>query len=266
MPTRVIVNADDFGLCPAVNQAVALAHRTGVLSSTSLLVNAPATAEAVALAGELPELGVGLHLALTELEPLTAAPHLAPGGRFPSQHLVAQCRLWFQRVPAAELRAEVQAQFEAALRTGLPIDHVDGHGHVHLVPGVLEVVAECCREFGIRALRWSAEPPGLCAPTAARLKRWLVAQWCRRGEAQTLGLARPAWFRGLVWSGQLSLARLRQLAASLPDGTGEIMCHPAMHDEVAYAGYVGAVELAALRDPDLPDLLPPRARFSELCC
>ena len=63
-PRRLIVNADDFGRSASINQAVIRAHREGILTTTSLMVNEPAFEEAVALARENPTLGVGLHLTL----------------------------------------------------------------------------------------------------------------------------------------------------------------------------------------------------------
>src|ERR1700757_2351877 len=62
---RLIVNADDFGLSPSVNQAVIRAHREGVLTTASLMVNEPGFQEAVALARQNPRFGVGLHLTLS---------------------------------------------------------------------------------------------------------------------------------------------------------------------------------------------------------
>ena len=63
-PRRLIVNADDFGRSASINQAVIRAHREGILTTASLMVNEPACEEAVALARENPTLGVGLHLTL----------------------------------------------------------------------------------------------------------------------------------------------------------------------------------------------------------
>src|SRR5712671_178540 len=61
---RLIVNADDFGRSRSINEAVIRAHREGILTSASLMVNEEASAEAIALARENPQLGVGLHLTL----------------------------------------------------------------------------------------------------------------------------------------------------------------------------------------------------------
>src|ERR1700704_1679042 len=61
---RLIVNADDFGRSRSINEAVIRAHREGILTTASLMVNEPDCAQAVALAKENPKLGVGLHLTL----------------------------------------------------------------------------------------------------------------------------------------------------------------------------------------------------------
>src|SRR5258706_13042294 len=59
---RLIVNADDFGRSRSINQAVIRAHKEGILTTASLMVNEPAFAEAVELAKANPTLGIGLHL------------------------------------------------------------------------------------------------------------------------------------------------------------------------------------------------------------
>lgn len=62
---RLIVNADDFGRSPSINQAVEEAHQHGILTTASLMVNEPAFEEAVAMARANAALGVGLHLTLS---------------------------------------------------------------------------------------------------------------------------------------------------------------------------------------------------------
>ncbi|MCC7494184.1 MAG: ChbG/HpnK family deacetylase [Fimbriimonadaceae bacterium] len=265
---RLIVNADDFGLSDRVNQAVASAHRDGALSSASLLVNAPATAAAVRLAAALPGLGIGLHLALTELAPLTTCPALAPGGRFPPHHQQVFRRLLAEQVPRTEIAAEVRAQFAAARDSGLRIDHVDGHGHVHLLPGVLEAVVAACAEFGVPALRWPVEPawepPGLTPGLGARLKRWLLRRLAQRGEPLVAGLARPAAFFGLAASGRVDQHLLLALAVTPWAGVAELMVHPTTVDQAEYPAYCGARELAALTSAAVAAALPPRVTFREL--
>lgn len=253
----VIVNADDFGRCEAVNVAVAQAHDRGVLSSASLLVTGPAANEAAAIARDRPQLGVGLHLALSELPALT-------GIDLPASHGAAYAWLLAGRAPVGALRGELEAQLDAALATGLAIDHVDGHGHVHIVPPVIELLAPLCLERGIAAIRWPVEPPAAPAGSlAGRLRRRLLARLAARAEPCATGFARPAACFGIACAGALTTARWHRLITLLPAGCSEVCCHPAAEDGV-YPAYQGRAELQALCEPELAGRLPPRVSFGRL--
>src|SRR5512139_511392 len=101
LPRRLIVNADDFGRSPDINEAVIRAHREGILTTASLMVNEPAAAAAVALARQSPTLGVGLHLTLVDGHAALSAqeiPDLADArGRFAGDAVRAGWRFFFQR-------------------------------------------------------------------------------------------------------------------------------------------------------------------------
>ena len=163
MKPSLIITADDFGLSTEVNEAVEAAHRSGVLTCASLMVTGPAAADAVRRARTMPNLGVGLHLALVD------APSALPANDIPALidpktgHLGA--RPVFTGVQIALLsrvrdqaRAEIRAQFEAYRQTGLPLDHVDGHWHFHQHPMVADIVIrEMAPEFGVKAVRLPRE-------------------------------------------------------------------------------------------------------------
>ncbi|HEX9046048.1 MAG TPA: ChbG/HpnK family deacetylase, partial [Verrucomicrobiae bacterium] len=124
-PRRLIVNADDFGLSASVNTAVVRAHREGILTSASLMVNEPGFAEAVALARENPKLGVGLHLTLL-MGHAALPPEKIPGlvnarGEFSNSPVGVGMAYFFKRRLRAQLRAEIHAQFEKFHATGLPL-------------------------------------------------------------------------------------------------------------------------------------------------
>src|SRR6266481_193026 len=113
---RLIVNADDFGRSRGINAAVIRAHREGILTTASLMVNEVATDEAVTLARENPRLGVGLHLTLLCGHPALTGkeiPGLLNGdGCFRDNPVSAGFRYFFNRCLRAQLRAEIHAQFE----------------------------------------------------------------------------------------------------------------------------------------------------------
>src|SRR6185369_5716805 len=128
-PRRLIVNADDFGLSSSVNAAVIRAHRDGILTSASLMVNEPGFDEAVRLAKENPRLGVGLHLTLLHGHstlPPEKIPGLVNGNReFSNDPVGVGMNYFFRRSLRERLRAEIHAQFDRFRATGLPLDHVN---------------------------------------------------------------------------------------------------------------------------------------------
>lgn len=159
---KVITTADDFGFSSSVNRAVMRAHREGVLTSASLMVTGDAADEAVEIARAYPSLAVGLHLALSRARsalPKKAVPDLVDvDSRFPSSVVTAGLKYYLNRRARAQLRAEIEAQFEAFARHGIPLSHVDGHQHLHAHPAVLPIVMELASRHGAHGLRIPFEP------------------------------------------------------------------------------------------------------------
>lgn len=158
---KVIINGDDFGFSDEVNQAIIKAHQDGVLTSTSLMVTGAAFSEAVNLAREHPNLGVGLHLVLVcgrSALPKQQVPHLVDeNGNFSNDPTVAGLRYYFDKQARIELQQEIRAQLEKFRATGLPLSHVDGHLHLHVHPVVINILADMAAEFGIKYIRLPSE-------------------------------------------------------------------------------------------------------------
>jgi hopanoid biosynthesis associated protein HpnK len=241
---HVIFTADDFGLCAEVNEAVERAHRDGVLSAASLMVGAPAAADAVARAKRLPNLRVGIHLTLVEGRP-TLPPAEIPAlvdqaGMFLNDLVAAGVRWFFLPAARAQLRREIRAQFEAFHATGLTLDHVNAHNHMHLHPTVLSFILE----HGTAPVRIPSEPPGgLLAPWLALMRRRLKNAGVRHNDAIV----------GLRATGHLNAERVAAALANLNDGVTEFYFHPATSAtpalEAAAPGYDRTGELAALLSP-----------------
>lgn len=146
LPTgqRVIFNADDFGRSASINEAVIRAHREGVLTSASLMVNGEAFDEAVGLARANPGLGLGLHLTLVcgrSTLSRTQIPGLVNSkGDFSHNAVAAGMRCFFKRSLRLQLEAEMRAQIEKFNATGLTMDHLNGHLNFHLHPVVFDVL------------------------------------------------------------------------------------------------------------------------------
>jgi hopanoid biosynthesis associated protein HpnK len=264
---RVIITADDFGLSEAVNAAVEEAHRRGVLTSASLMVNAPASADAVRRARALPDLAVGLHLVLVDgpaVLPHAAIPGLVDeAGRFGADQARRGVAYFFCPLLRRQLAAEIAAQFSAFAATGLALDHADAHKHMHLHPTVARLMIDIGRPFGLRALRVPAEPPAVLARCGARpgLAARALYHWSAglRRRARRAGMRVNDYAFGIHWSGHMTGARLIALARHLPEGVSEIYTHPATRAEPALAAlmpdYEHGAEYAGLCDPALRDAL-----------
>ena len=259
----LIVTADDFGLHPAVNDAVELAARQGVLTATSLMVGAPAAADAVRRARGLPGLAVGLHLVLADgwsVLPAASIPALVDArGRFGNNMVRDGVRFFALPAVRRQLEAEIRAQFQAFADTGLPLDHVNAHKHFHLHPTLLEMLLRIGGEFGISAVRlprepaWAARRAGgaLAGSTVAGLlSPWLAIM---RRRLRAAGIAHNDHVFGMADSGAMDEARLLEILGRLPEGVTEIYLHPAVESGAAIAasmsGYRHAQELAALLSP-----------------
>ncbi len=263
---RLIVCADDFGRDVAVNEAVEQAHRDGILTVASLMVGEPAVADAVARAKRLPSLGVGLHLVLADGAPVLPAAQVpalvGADGAFEPNMVRAGFRFYFSPAARRQLAAEIRAQFEAFKATGLVLDHVNGHKHIHVHPTVARLVVEIGRDYGLRAVRLPAEPVEplrLASPGGVyKAPGWSPVLSALRRRLDRTGLDRNDHVFGIAWSGAMTEERLLRLLPHLPDGVSEVYCHPATEPASFVPGYRPAEELAALLSPRV------RARIAEL--
>ncbi len=215
---KLVVNADDFGFARDVNLGIVEAHRSGILTSTTLMATGAAFDDAVRLARENPALDIGVHLVLVGEPPFPITiPQLLRA------MLLGRIRIY------EELRAQVQRILDA----GLQPTHLDTHKHTHLLPPVLNAVARLSEEFKIP---WVRRPFDLPLTPATRP----AIGSAKRATSQALGLVRNRFarvltrhgcrstdhFAGFQITGRYGAAELTQLIRELPEGSTEFMCHP----------------------------------------
>jgi len=256
---HVVITADDFGAALAVNEAVELAHRGGVLTAASLMVAGPAAGDAIARARRLPSLRVGLHLVLVEGAPMLPASKvgrlLDARGQLRSDLATFGAAIAFSRRVRRELAAEIRAQFSAFRDSGLTLDHANGHKHFHLHPVVAALLTEIGAGFGLRAVRVPLESRRVlhkAEPQTPWNTAQLTAPFARalRRRVRAKGLVAADHVFGLRWSGQMSSERLAALVREIPQGLNEIYLHPATGPYAGGAhGYRYREELDALLAP-----------------
>ena len=271
---QLIVNADDFGLTRLVSQGILDAHYYGIVTSTSLMANGEAFDAATEMSGRAPRLSVGVHLALTQGIPVSPAfqiPTLVDAhGRL---YLTARQflnRIVTHRISLREIEIELRAQIVKVLRASITPTHLDGHKHLHVLPGISEIVIRLAQEFGIPSVRCPMEelplarlPHCLRDPQAGVFSRciagcavsWLARRF--RLKLTRAGLNYPAHFYGLSQTGFLNVERLEEILRGLPEGASELMCHPGYADPfLAKTG----TRLLAQREIESRALMSPRTR------
>jgi chitin disaccharide deacetylase len=263
---RLIVNADDFGLSPAINRGIIAAHRDGIVTSASIMVNGPAFDDAVALARDHPMLDLGVHLTLTELAPVsspaTVSSLVGAGQRFVPHAIDLARRYLFGALSLTEVRNELDAQLRLARSRGLAISHVDSHQHVHALPAIARIVSDLAAAHGIRAMRYPSERLQGYMFKAGREVRRLAEHLALNALCALSPLRRqrhPDRFIGFHFGGRLDERNLEIALRNLPaSGIVELMCHPAeaeVDGPHRHWGYAGPAERAALTSARIKALI-----------
>jgi predicted glycoside hydrolase/deacetylase ChbG (UPF0249 family) len=270
MPVRrLIVNADDFGLTDGINRAVRDLHRLGALTSTTLMAAAPRFHEAVEISQQQKLLGIGCHIVLVDGLPVANPasissllyPTLSPGEvpRFRATLGEFVRDLYLGRIDKAHIEQEAIAQILRLQQAGVTVTHVDTHKHTHMFPRVLNSVMRAAQACNIRTIRNPFEPAWSVAatPGAGLVRTWQVnllrtlrhTFWKFIQERE---FATADGCIGVAATGTLNEATLRALLDRMPDGTFELVCHPAYMDDELLATRTRLqqsrrVELAALQ-------------------
>jgi predicted glycoside hydrolase/deacetylase ChbG (UPF0249 family) len=267
---RLIINADDFGWTRGITDGILRSHNDGLVTSTSLLVNQPASEYAIAQMRNAPRLGVGIHLNLCSGAPVLPASQVptlvaANGNFYPDNEMARRLILW--RVSSQEIEAEFRAQIQWARERGVDIAHADSHYHVHLYPVAVYAFQRAVLGEGIRYIRSPLNmvsprvgivPQSHGGPAYRRLAimaymHLLQAVPFRRLSSADFCLVPPTEFR-------CNLTRLKEgwhlAIGNLPNGCYEFSCHPGVRD----GGYPETDNLRERREFELQILTDPELR------
>lgn len=258
--SQLVLHADDLGMSPAVDEGILQGFRRGLLTSTSLLSNAPDAAQALHewksltadhAAGQLlsaesrkslddpgTPFDLGVHLNLTQGRPLTAdrfpSELLDSEGRFPGIfRLFASLQRHGRRFHEAVL-AELERQVQFVCDHGLTPSHLNGHQYIEMIPAITAIVETLLPRFGVKSVRVARER-SLLRTTVLRgqPQRWPLAIVKRffaerfRSRMDAMKMSHPDVFFGTAHAGSIDLALLQQfLAAARGISRVEVALHP----------------------------------------
>ena len=272
---RLIVNADDFGFTAGVNRAIVEAHTHGIVTSSTLMANGRAFKDAVRLAMSVPRLSIGCHVVLIDGEPVLDARLLpsitsahSTGNRFRDRLQFFAARALAGRLDSGEIEAEASAQIRKLQSAGVSVSHLDTHKHTHLFPAVLRPLLRAARACGVRAIRnpFGPRKPLKSSELLARPSLWTRYAEVRilrtlastfRDSASREDLLTPDGTLGIVVTGALDEQLFEGIAAIVPEGTWEFVCHPGYNDDDLKSA---KTRLRASRENELRVLTMPKAR------
>lgn len=272
---RLIINADDFGYTAGVNRAIVEAHTRGIVTSSTLMANGPAFADAVQKSKTVPQLNVGCHIVLIDGTPVLAAEQIPsltatrePVPRFRNGLKSFAIRAVAGQLRSIEIEAEVSAQIQKLQSAGIHVSHVDTHKHAHLFPAVLRPLLRAARECGVHAVRnpFGPRKPLKSGELLARPNLWTRYAEVRifrmltnkfRDTVRREGMAAPDGTLGVEVTGTLDENLFRCIAEIIPEGTWEFVCHPGYNDDDLKAA---KTRLRDSRETELRVLTMPKSR------
>ena len=203
------------------------------------MVSAPAAEDAVTRAKSLPNLNVGLHLVLSNGKatlPASDIPALVNNkGEFSTSQVSSGIKMFFNANAKSQLEKEIRAQLEAFKATGLKLDHVNAHNHMHFHPTVFDLLIKIGKDFGLTAIRIPNEPPleSIIKNRKEKIQRYL--RWIffkpfvsrMKKQCETNNIKFNDTIYGLNDSGHMNIDTLIRIIPHIPDGITEIYTHPA---------------------------------------
>lgn len=275
---NLIVNADDLGWTAGVNRGIAAAHRNGIVTSASLLANGAAFDSAIELARAAPALAIGVHLNLSDGAPLAPRERvptlLNDAGEFSGGPESLLLKIATRSLASQDVEREWDAQIARIRDAGIHPTHLDGHKHVHMLPGFFDIALRLAKRHNIAALRVSHEASNLRAALSAGdsrhaalvLKQGVQARGLKllardaRENARRAGVSTADYFCGIAQTGEMTREGLARFLRSLPDGVTELMCHPGylddgLRDSSTRLQASRQAEVDILTDPDIRNIV-----------
>jgi chitin disaccharide deacetylase len=254
----LIVTADELGLSSKRNQGIVDAHTKGIVTSASMLAYGPAFREAVKIAKALPKLDIGLHLNLSEGEPLVLGHKTLVNkeGVFWGRQ-EARNRAREGKFDLREVEREAEAQIETLKTAGIKISNLSSVDHLHIRGNLAMSLALACKKHGIRCFRCPADkirPPSLQldADRLAAVQEYHQSALNAVGTYAQQRMRSTENFGGAAITGHVTPDLLLETMRSLPVGLTELMVHPGL--KAAASGFEGPdreLEVKALTDPRL---------------
>jgi len=229
---KLIVCADDFGLTKGINKGIVSAYSEGIVTRTSIIANGDAFDHAVLLSGKNKGLKVGIHLTLIEERPINEPKNIrsliGEDGKLHANYRIFVLRYALRKIDVNEVYAEWESQIKKVLSSGIVINHIDSHQHLHMLPGIFEKTLDLASKYKINKIRIHYHN----IVDIRTVKEFLLAflSSMHRKRVLNSGISTAEHFWGLQHGGNTSESDIIKFIDNVKFGTTEMMCHPGYAD------------------------------------
>ncbi len=257
----LIINADDFGASKAVNKGIIAGHKKGIITSTSMFANSLCFDSSIKILKANPTLKVGIHLVLSKegnsgkavKKNLKKIVDKNSNFKFNNLH-----KTGLHLIDKKEVWKEWDSQIKKLIKSGIKLDHINGHSHIHIFPYVLDIVIKLAKKYEIKKIRLPYEKSSIKI-NRQTWKYYLLNYYSKKAKKKLdkAGLDYPGNFYGTFMSGKPTKAYFINLLNSLPNGFNEIIVHPGYldHKEKNWLAKNRLNELKILTDKEVKTVL-----------
>jgi predicted glycoside hydrolase/deacetylase ChbG (UPF0249 family) len=232
----IFIVADDMGLASSVNEGIFAGLNGGFIDGASLMPNGKAFEDAVSKIRNLKNPKIGVHLVLVEEKPLTLKT-------FPRNHRTFFIKYVLGLISAESLKKELEAQLNKCIQAGIKPAFVNSHQHLHLLPGIMDIVIRLAKEHGIPYIRIVNEPISLGKRKISRKIQLLFLNFLSglaKNKIKNAGLLYNDYFIGFINAGNLTrddILKAKKVKHINPDKIVELGCHPGLESKALREDY-----------------------------
>ena len=244
MAKYLILNADDYGLCKAANDAVEELFQNGKIKSSTIMMPCKSAEDAVKFAIDNPQYAIGIHLTMTSewndyrWKPLSGGKSLMDEQGF----MWHDSRQVGKNADLAELEAEIRAQVDKAHALGMKPSHLDNHmgslyGHYTLRFELLKMTLRVCGDYGYAFRMFTNTDKRLC-PAGVPYPAFSVLKYLSKHWGKKYNVIMPDYLLFPDWNADLRdngyehyRETILKIWTDIPDGVTETFIHPCKEDD-----------------------------------
>ncbi|MBI2063497.1 MAG: ChbG/HpnK family deacetylase [Candidatus Yanofskybacteria bacterium] len=231
MSHKLFVVADDLGLHKLINDGIIWGLKNGLIGGASLMANGKAFDDAIIKLKNIPNINTGIHINFVE------EGSLVSGKVMPKNHRIFFVKYLLGFIKKEYIKKEAEVQIKKCIQAGIKPSFINGNQHLHLLPGIMNIILNLAVDYRIPYIRIVNEPINLTGGRLLRKFQLLFLNFLSaraKKKIKKTGLECNDFFVGFINAGNLAEKDIKlaeNLAQKYPDKIIELGCHPGYENE-----------------------------------